>query len=406
MTSTATIQSVIDSQAVTTHFQPIVSIKKRSIIGVEALTRGNDGPYRLFAPEQLFSWAEEAKLLEELDSLCKRSSLQEFGKLQTKPEGLLIFLNLHAGRLSTGQLSAMAVRRAVEEAGLRAQDVVLELSDRNGDAPGLRSFIETCRSFGFTVAYDDLDGSGDGLRRLQALRPDLVKVDDSLVRGISADVVKQEQFRTIAALARRMGALTVAEGVENEEDAAMCLELGADLMQGFHFGRPVAISNYPFSSIQSAVDRSAGRLKANLAGRAHGRSRENAKHLQLMDKMLGEMAGLEPRGFDQALLGFVNAVASVECLYAMNKAGLQVTRTVVWQHQRDNLRSLLFAPAVAGADHSLKDYYLGLALEDQQRFMSEPYVSMATGSLCRTVTARFKALDGQDYILCMDIKTQ
>jgi EAL domain-containing protein (putative c-di-GMP-specific phosphodiesterase class I) len=402
----STIQAVIETQAVVTHFQPVVSIKKRSIIGVEALTRGNDGPYRLFAPEQLFSWAEEAKLLEELDSLCKRSALQEFGKLLPKPEGLLLFLNLHAGRLSTGQLSAMAVRRAVEESGLRAQDVVLELSDRDGDAPGLRSFVETARSFGFTLAYDDLDGEGAGLRRLQALRPDMVKVDDSLVRGISADAVKQEQFRAVASLARRMGALTVAEGVENEEDASLCLELGADLMQGFHFGRPVATANYPFPSVQSAVDRSAGRLKANLAGRAHGRSRENAKHLQLMDRMLSSLAGLDPQGFDQALLGFVNAVASVECLYAMNKAGLQVTRTVVWQHQRDSLRSLLFAPAEAGADHSLKDYYLGLALEDQPRFMSEPYVSMATGSLCRTVSARFKALDGQDYILCMDIKTQ
>jgi EAL domain-containing protein (putative c-di-GMP-specific phosphodiesterase class I) len=405
MTATI-IQSVIDTQALTIHFQPVVSVKKRAIIGVEALSRGHDGPHRHFAPEQLFNWAEDAKLLEELDNLCKRASLQDFLKLPLKPEGLLLFLNLHAGRLATGQLSAMAVRRAVEEAGLRPQDVVLELSDREGDTPGLRSFLETCKSFGFTSAYDDVDGSSEGLRRLQGLRPDLVKIDNTLVRGISTDVVKQEQFKTVASLARRMGALTVAEGVENEEDASLCLELGADLMQGFHFGRPVVSGNYPFAIVQSAVDRSAGRLKANLAGRAHGRSRENAKHLQLMDRMLTSLSELSPDEFDQALLGFVNAVASVECLYAMNKAGSQVTRTVVWKHQRDSLRSLLFAPAAAGADHSLKDYYLGLALEDQPRFMSEPYVSMATGSLCRTVTARFKARDNQDYILCMDIKTQ
>jgi EAL domain-containing protein (putative c-di-GMP-specific phosphodiesterase class I) len=405
MTAT-NIRSMIDTQIVTTHLQPIVSVKKRAILGVEALSRGQDGPYRLFSPTQLFGWAEEAKLLDELDVLCLRSSLQEYRKLQPKPEGLLLFLNLHAGRLSTAQLSAMAVRRAVEEAGMRSQDVVLELSDRQGNVPGLRSFIETCRSLGFTLAYDDVDGSGEGLRRLQSLHPDLVKIDDSLVRGISADMVKQEQFRAVAALARRMGVLTVAEGVENEEDASQCLELGADLLQGFHFGRPVGNGNYPFPGIQSAVDRSAGRLKATLSGQAHGRSRENAKHLQLMDRMLASMSGLEPQGFDQALLGFVNEVASVECLYAMNKVGTQVTRTVVWQHQRDNTRSLLFAPAAAGADHSLKDYYLGLTLEDQTRFMSEPYVSMATGSLCRTVTARFKALDGSEYILCMDIKTQ
>jgi EAL domain-containing protein (putative c-di-GMP-specific phosphodiesterase class I) len=400
------IQELISTEAVTTHFQPIVSIKKRSIVGVEALTRGNDGPYRLFAPQLIFDWATEAKLLDELDSLCKRSAIVEFGKLPNKPEGLLLFLNLHAGRLRNGQLSAMAVRRSVEEAGLRTQEVVLELSDRDGDAPGLRSFIETCKSFGFTLAYDDMDGTRAGMERLKDLRPDLVKLDTSLVQGISGDIVKQEQFRTLAALSRRLGALTVAEGIENEEDAALCLELGADLMQGFHFGRPVASSIYPFPGIQASVDRGAGRLKANLAGRAHVRRRENAKHLQLMDKILAELQQREVSDFDRSLLGFVNAMASVECLYALDKGGHQVTRTVVWQHQKENLRSTLFAPAVAGADHSLKDYFLGLEHTDEKRFMSDPYVSLATGSVCRTVTARFTALDGQEYIICMDIKTQ
>ncbi len=398
------IQDLISAEAVTTHFQPVVSVKKRSIIGVEALTRGNDGAYKLYAPEQIFSWAEEAKLLEELDQLCKKAALQAYAKLSPRPTGLLLFLNLHAGRLSTGQLSAMSVRRGVEEAGLKPQDVVLELSDRDGEAPGLRSFMETCQSLGFTLAYDDLDGSSRGLKRLQALRPDLVKIDDSLVRGLSADMVKQEQFRALSAIARRLGALTVAEGVENEEDAALCLELGADLMQGFHYGRPVGPGNYPFSGVQSAVDRSAGRFKANLAGRAHARKREDLKHLQLMDKMQAALESLTPDEFDAALLGFVNAVASVECLWIMNKAAQQVTRTVVWKHQREAQRSLLFAPAEAGADHSLKDYTLGL--EDEPRYMSEPYVSLATGTLCRTVSSRFSARDGQEFILCMDIKTQ
>jgi EAL domain-containing protein (putative c-di-GMP-specific phosphodiesterase class I) len=400
------IQEMISAEAITTHFQPVVSVKKRSIIGVEALTRGNDGPYRLLAPLQIFDWAAEAKLLNELDKLCKRSALVEFGKLSNKPEGLLLFINLHAGRLRNGQLSAMDLRRGVEEAGLRTQDIVLELSDRDGDAPGLRSFIESCKSFGFTLAYDDVDGSRASMERLKDLKPDLVKVDTSLVQGIGANIVKQEQFRTVAALSHRLGALAVAEGIESEEEAALCLALGADLMQGFHFGRPMAGNSYPFSGIQATVDRGAGHLKANLAGRAHTRRRESAKHLDLMDKILTDLRKQEPANFDRSLLSFVNAIASVECLYALNKGGQQVTRTVVWQHQRDTSRSTLFAPAAAGADHSLKDYYLGLEYTDEMRFTSDPYVSLATGNVCRTVTARFTAQDQQDYIICMDIKTQ
>jgi EAL domain-containing protein (putative c-di-GMP-specific phosphodiesterase class I) len=401
----AVLETLITNSSVTTHFQPVVSIKKRSIVGVEALSRGVDAT-RLLPPQPLFDSAGQAKLLEQLDSLCKRSALAEFAQLPGKPAGLMLFMNLAAARLNLGQLSLTQVRRAVEEAGLKPSDVVLEFSDRDGDAPGLRSFTESCKSAGFTVAYDDLDGSPEGLRRLSHLRPDLVKVDGVLVRGISGDAVRQEQFRALAALSRRAGALTVAEGVENEEDAALCLELGADLLQGFYYGRPVPPLNYPFSAIQSAVERSASRYKANLAGRNQVRLREGAKHRQLLEKMLADLSKLEPAGFGQCLAGFVNAFASLECLYMLDKAGQQVTRTVVWQHQKDHSRSLLFAPALEGADHSLKDYYLGLSVSGEDSFVSEPYVSLATGSLCRTLAAHLTALDGKPYVLCMDIKTQ
>jgi len=102
---------------------------------------------------------------------------------------------------------------------------------------------------------------------------------------------------------------------------------------------------------------------------------------------------------------FVNAVASLECLYVLDGRGLQQTPTIVWRHQQDRQRSRLFVPAVAGADHSLKDYYLALTLGSADPHVSDPYVSLATGNLCRTLTTRFTDAAGDQHILCMDTRS-
>lgn len=399
------IKELINTCSIVAHFQPVVSIKKRAVVGLEALARGLDGPFRLLAPETLFTLADEAQLTDALDDLCRNAALTAFAAWPQK-RGQTLFLNLKAQRQSQGGLSAGTIRKAVEEAGLRTHDVVLELSDRDIDRnPAMRTLIQACQSFGFGVALDDLDGSPAGLRRLAELKPDIAKADASLLQGLSADPVKQVLLQTVASLARRQGALTVAEGVETEEDACLCVDLGADLLQGFHYGRPQAADKLTLTSPQAAVERSAGRVKASLAGRSQQRQRENERHLQLLQRIRQALHAQPPAGFDAVLGQFVNAVASLECLYVMDPKGQQVTPTVVWQHHKDPQRNGLFAPAEAGADHSLKDYFLGLTMEARETHVSEPYVSLATGNLCRTLSTRFDAALGGAFILCMDIRS-
>jgi EAL domain-containing protein (putative c-di-GMP-specific phosphodiesterase class I) len=68
--------------------------------------------------------------------------------------------------------------------------------------------------------------------------PDLVKLDLVVVRGIDASPARQAFVRSVVAIARPAGTLVVAEGVETQAEASVLAELGCDLLQGFHFGRP------------------------------------------------------------------------------------------------------------------------------------------------------------------------
>ncbi|HTB23134.1 MAG TPA: EAL domain-containing protein [bacterium] len=402
---TTVIREIISTQSLISHFQPVVSIKKRAVVGLESLARGMDGPVNRFSPEQMFGWAEEANLSEAFDDLCRVSALKAFAALPNRTS-LALFLNLDATRLSRGKFSAETIRESVDQAGLLPRDVVLEFSDLDFErAPGLRFLIEACQSHGFCVALDDLDCGSACMRRVADLKPNVVKVDDHVVLGLSTDPIRRTLFQALAALARRQGALTVAEGVENEDDAVLALELGADLLQGFHFGRPQAGARLALSVSKATVERSAMRVKAIVAGRTQVRQRENERHLQMMEKIRQALQKVEAPFFTPTLDRFVDPVASLECLFVVDSKGVQKTPTVVWKYQRESQRSRLFVPAEAGADHSLKDYYLGLTLGTQDPFISEQYVSLATGNLCRTLASRFNDASGKEYILCMDTRS-
>jgi EAL domain-containing protein (putative c-di-GMP-specific phosphodiesterase class I) len=98
--------------------------------------------------------------------------------------------------------------------------------------------VEYYRNAGFKVALDDL-GSGYGsLKLLSRLKPDFVKLDIDLIRGVDHDAYKAAIAGTIFELARKLGVATVAEGIETEAEWAWVRDHGADYAQGFFIARP------------------------------------------------------------------------------------------------------------------------------------------------------------------------
>ncbi len=397
--------AVLQERSVVTHFQPIVSIKKHAPVGLEALSRGLDQGVSL-PPLQLFEAARGSGHEAELDALCRECALQQFAAIPKRPQGLMLFVNVQAEQLAAGRFSAAALQRLVHEQGLQTRDIALELSAQDAvRTPGLRAMVETLQGFGFTLAIEDLGPSAHELELLPLLKPDLIKADQALTARAEKDPVKQEQLRAVFALGHRQGALCVAERIETEEQAALALDLGADLLQGHLFGRPQAPKLLNPALVQAAVDRSAERYKAALAGRLQSRGRENLRHQELLQKLTAALAAKEPSGFEPVLKAFVQGNAGLECLYVLDKLGRQISDTVAWSAQKPGRPASLFAAAAPGTDHSLKDYYLGLQLSGQDRCISEPYVSLASGNLCRTLTARFSHAGGGEAILCVDMRS-
>jgi EAL domain-containing protein (putative c-di-GMP-specific phosphodiesterase class I) len=221
------LDAVLEQQRLTILFQPIASLRGRSVLGYEALVRG-PADSALHNPLVLFSAAERCQRLAELDRLCQRLATARF--LAMGLPGLL-FLNMvpslllenddHAERL-IGQLGA---------SGLPPQRVVLELSERYPleDAQGLRRALEPYSQAGHAIAIDDLGAGYASLRLWSQLRPAYVKVDQHFVRGLDDDPVKREFVRSMGEIARGVGAQLVAEGVETAGELNVLAELGIEL---------------------------------------------------------------------------------------------------------------------------------------------------------------------------------
>lgn len=90
------------------------------------------------------------------------------------------------------------------------------------------------------VALDDVGSGYSSLNMIAKLLPDIVKIDREIIDHIDTNIVNQSIFRAIVQIAKESNILVLAEGIERAEEAAFCTREGADLAQGYYFGKPSA----------------------------------------------------------------------------------------------------------------------------------------------------------------------
>ncbi len=223
------------SEDVTILYEPIMNLTTREIRGYEGLARG---PWdtELHTPGALFQMAEETGLLFELDCLCRRLALRGARGLQP---GKLLFLNCLPTAIHDPSFRGDVLRRTLEDLRLRPSDVVFEISERESihNFDIFREARDYYAELGFKIALDDTGVAYGSLQAVMELSPDFIKVDQSLVRGIDTDPPRQELLRALNAVAGKLKAEIIAEGIETSEELATIQALGIPYGQGYLFGR-------------------------------------------------------------------------------------------------------------------------------------------------------------------------
>jgi EAL domain-containing protein (putative c-di-GMP-specific phosphodiesterase class I) len=221
--------------AVVPHYQPIIELKSLKIIGYEVLARSSVAG--LGSPAAMFSAASQLDLQTKLSQMMRWKGVQKTQLIENPPH---LFLNTHPSEVLGPELieSMRSLRQLNGQ-----QAITLEIHEAAVTKPALmKQLRQGLRELNIGLAFDDFGAGQARLTELFEVRPDYLKFDMSLIRNLHAASAEQiEMVGTLVQMARHMDILTLAEGVETEEESDVCQKVGFQLAQGYFFGRPMRL---------------------------------------------------------------------------------------------------------------------------------------------------------------------
>jgi EAL domain-containing protein (putative c-di-GMP-specific phosphodiesterase class I)/ActR/RegA family two-component response regulator len=222
-------------------YQPIVLPATRRVFAYEAFVRSRSDA--LPRPDLLLDAGERLNRLHELGRIIRAQVAETLPALD--PD-LALFVNVHPEELNDDELfdeSAPLSRMA--------RRVVLEVTERArlDPVPDLERRFETLRALGYRLAVDDLGAGYAGLSSFVQIRPEIVKIDMALSRGVENDPTRRNVIRSLLEVCRDLHIDVVIEGVETRDQSRVLQELGAGLLQGYFFAQP----GEPFPPVADGV---------------------------------------------------------------------------------------------------------------------------------------------------------
>ena len=400
------INDIIRNKKLTVHFQPIVSVSRKMVSGLEGLIRGiNTATNQLISPITLFDAAHNEGVTLELDRVCRDKVIEAFSYIYQRNNDKLLFLNIDTSILDRVEGSNYLTNQ-VKKYKINPRNIVIEINETKvHDNAALKRFTDTYRKCGFMVALDDVGTGFSNMDRILLVKPDIIKIDISLIKSIQNDYYKQGVFKSLVNLSNKIGALVIAEGVETEEEAIQILRLGGHMIQGYFFSKPQEIYNESdiFSNNKIAIlSKSFNQYMTKLIRE----ERQKSKQLNMIvNNSVKELVRVYCQDFDNKLMKIIWANKIIECAYILDEYGVQLSNTIRFCDKNEVKENLVFYSARMGTDHSMERYYYPLISAKLNKYMTEPYVSLATGNLCLTISKIFTNIDNKKYILCMDFNT-
>ena len=228
------VRAVLHDGTLRSVFQPIVRLVDHRTVGFEALMRGPAGS-SLESPVSLLTAARSERVLGELD-WCSRVTASRTARRAQLDPAVHWFLNVEPETLAQPCPASLRPELGAADSAL---EVVLEFTERDlvGDPARLLTAVAQARRSGQGIALDDVGADPASLALLPFVQPDVIKLDMRLVRR-HMDREVAAISNAVRAHAESTGAVILAEGIEDDEDLLVARTLGAELGQGWLFGRP------------------------------------------------------------------------------------------------------------------------------------------------------------------------
>jgi EAL domain-containing protein (putative c-di-GMP-specific phosphodiesterase class I) len=223
------------------HYQAVHAADAKTLLGYEALMRWNHPSRGMVPPSTFIPLAEKTGQIEALGQWALERACADAARW---PAPLTVSVNLSVAQFRGEQDLVDVVTRALDESGLEASRLVLEITESllMSDTEAVVDTLLCLSSLGAGIAMDDFGTGYSSLAYLWKFPFDKVKIDRAFTQGLGEDEKVALIVSSIISLSHSLGIRVNAEGVETPKQAQMLRNMGCDELQGFLLGRPLPVS--------------------------------------------------------------------------------------------------------------------------------------------------------------------
>ena len=216
-------------------FQPIVDTLTGKPFAYEALIRGTDGA----GAASILSRVTDANRYS-FDQACRVKAIESAMSAGIMADDARLSINFLPNAVYSPLACIQLTLRTAKAVGMPTDRLIFEFTENEqmGSPERVASIIETYQQIGFSTAIDDFGAGYSGLDMFARFRPDEIKLDMELVRGIDTDRRRQAIVKAVVQMCADLETLLIAEGIETAEEAATLRRLGVRYHQGFWYARP------------------------------------------------------------------------------------------------------------------------------------------------------------------------
>ena len=239
---TSELQQAIHNNVLQMHYQPIVDVNTRRLHGVEALARWPHGDMGFIPASDFIPLAEQTGLIQQISRWALSTAIEQLSNWQLQRIHCRVSVNLSIKDLQNPDLPSM-IEGLLEHWNVSGHRLTLEITEGSvmTDLQQVYEVLMQLNKMGICIAVDDFGTGYSSLSHLRQMPVSIIKIDQSFIIDMIEDDNDAVIVRSTIDLAHNMGKKVIAEGVENQDILDILEILRCDMVQGYHFAKPMPI---------------------------------------------------------------------------------------------------------------------------------------------------------------------
>ncbi len=245
-------EAIVCEDQISMHYQPIVDLKTKELVGVEALARWQHPKKGWISPIDFISVAEQSDLIIDLSDMLINIAFKQFQAWSIKNKSLYISINVSVKQFEKKNFLSH-LGNLLNTYRINAHNIQLEFTESVMLNSNNETFIKfaALKKLGFKIAIDDFGTGYSSLGYIHKLPIDVIKIDRSFVEEMPHNQKTRAIVATITKLSASLGIKTIAEGIETESQATLIQEAECNYAQGYLYSKPLNAEAFELAYLQS-----------------------------------------------------------------------------------------------------------------------------------------------------------